>query len=210
MTTVPGAISGTRTFSTQAAMRRNEHNTLGPGRHGWKAMSDPAFALPPCLGSAARGSGQRLFVRMSQLAKEFADRVRMTWDRIDLRKDAAGPRKGRAVVPINNGLWGAHQEAQQAALSDHVIEWAGGSVKSIKKGFASAATRAGLQGVTPHVLRYTCAVHMAEGGVPMAEISQYLGHSSTDITARVYARDSSQHLLKAAKIVNFTRPGVAV
>ncbi|RUS63654.1 site-specific integrase [Pseudorhodobacter sp. E13] len=143
--------------------------------------------------------------------------LELTWDRvdldrgqIDLRKNATGPRKGRAVVPINAGLRDALQEAQQAALSDHVIEWAGGPVKSIKKGFASVATRAGLQGVTPHVLRHTCAVHMAEGGVPMAEISQYLGHSSTDITARVYARYSPQHLLKAAEIVDFTRPRVAV
>lgn len=143
--------------------------------------------------------------------------LELTWDRvdlqrgqIDLRKDANGPRKGRAVVPINNGLRVALIEARQGALSDHVIEWAGGPAKSIKKAFSSVVDRAGLKDVTPHVLRHTCAVHMAEGGVPLAEISQYLGHSSTDITAKVYARYSPQHLLKAAEIVDFARPGASV
>jgi len=39
---------------------------------------------------------------------------------------------------------------------------------------------------------------MAEAGVPMSEIAQYLGHSSTNVTERVYARFSPDYLRKAA------------
>jgi integrase len=40
---------------------------------------------------------------------------------------------------------------------------------------------------------------MAEGGVPMSEIAQYLGHSSTRVTETVYARYSPTYLRGAAK-----------
>ncbi len=46
---------------------------------------------------------------------------------------------------------------------------------------------------------------MAEAGIPMAEISQYLGHSKIEITAQVYARYSPDHLRAAADVVDFTR-----
>jgi len=57
---------------------------------------------------------------------------------------------------------------------------------------------AGLEDVSAHVLRHTAAVWMAEAGVPMDEISQYLGHSNVEITRRVYARYSPDYLRKAA------------
>jgi hypothetical protein len=44
---------------------------------------------------------------------------------------------------------------------------------------------------------------MAEDGVPMEEIAQFLGHSNVSITRRVYARFSPIYLRKAAKSVDF-------
>lgn len=138
--------------------------------------------------------------------------LELTWDRvdleraqIDLRIDPDGPRKGRAVVPINAGLRAALVEAREAALTDHVVEWAGGPVKSIRKGIVEAAKRAGVAGVSPHVFRHTAAVHMAAAGVPMSKISQYLGHSNVAITERVYARYAPDHLRDAADVLDFAR-----
>lgn len=135
----------------------------------------------------------------------------LTWERVDmdrgqinLRAGDTQTRKGRAVVPINAGLRAALQEARKAALSDYVIEWGGGPVKSIRKGIVNAAERAEIPNVSPHVFRHTAAVHMAEAGVPMSEISQYLGHSNVQVTERVYARYSPDHLRKAADVVDFT------
>lgn len=137
--------------------------------------------------------------------------LELTWDRVDLergqinlRSGDSETRKGRAVVPINAGLRAALQEAKKAALSDYVIEWAAGPVKSIRKGIVNAAARAEVPDASPHVFRHTSAVHMAEAGVPMSEISQYLGHSNVQVTERVYARYSPDHLRKAADVVDFT------
>lgn len=137
----------------------------------------------------------------------------LTWTRIDferaqvnLRADAIGPRKGRAVVPMNSTLRAALQDARQAALSEFVVEWAGKRVASIRTGFSAAVKAAGLEAVSPHVLRHTAAVHMAEAGVPMSKISQYLGHSNTMVTERIYARYSPDHMADAAAVLEFGKP----
>lgn len=136
--------------------------------------------------------------------------LQLTWDRVDLdrgqinlRADQEGPRKGRAVVPINSSLRAALTVAKEASLSDYVVEWAGGPILSIRKGFDRAVGSANLKGIGPHTLRHTAAVHMAEGGVPMSQIAQYLGHSSTAVTEKVYSRFSPEFLMGAADILDF-------
>jgi integrase len=88
--------------------------------------------------------------------------------------------------------------ARKVALTDYVIEWGGKRVLSVKKGVAAAARRAEVK-CTPHVLRHTAACLMAEAGIRMEEIAQYLGHTNTDTTRRVYARYSPEYLRDAAK-----------
>ncbi len=113
------------------------------------------------------------------------------------------PHKGRAIVPMLRTARAALLEARQGSLSDYVIEWAGKPVRSVKRGLAAAAKRAGLAKVTPHMLRHSAAVHMAEDGVSMDEIAQYLGHSNVTVTRNTYARYSPDHLRKAAAALEF-------
>jgi integrase len=112
-------------------------------------------------------------------------------------------RKGRATVPINDQLFGVLVEAKKDCLSPFVIEWGGNQVKSIKKGLKAAAVNAGLPDVSPHVLRHSAAVWLAEDGHSMSEISQFLGHSNTRITEKVYARFSPDHLRSLASSLEF-------
>jgi integrase len=143
------------------------------------------------------------------LALATAGRTRaildLTWDRVDFERGLirlsgeAGRRKGRATVPMTQEARNALLAAQEAALSDFVIEWAGKPVKRVVKGFKAACLRAGLDDVSPHVLRHTAAVWMAEAGNSMSEIAAYLGHSDSRITERVYARFSPDYLRKASK-----------
>jgi integrase len=136
--------------------------------------------------------------------------LELTWDRVDMERrliylrDPGDKvkRKGRAIVPINSTLLAALREAKQGAMSDNVIEWGGAPVKSLKRGIATAAREAKVEEVSAHVFRHTAAVWMAEAGVPMEEIGQYLGHASAEITRRVYARYSPEYLRKAADALN--------
>ncbi|MCV2869865.1 tyrosine-type recombinase/integrase [Defluviimonas sp. WL0002] len=106
-------------------------------------------------------------------------------------------------MPINNTLRAALVSAREAALSEYVVEWAGHRVQSIRRGFMTAVHNSGLKKVTQHTLRHTAAVHMAEAGVDMELIAQYLGHSNTQITRSVYARFSPDYMAKAAAALEF-------
>ncbi|WP_350310462.1 site-specific integrase [Paracoccus sp. SSJ] len=136
----------------------------------------------------------------------------LTWDRVDmdrgtinLRLDDARTRKGRAIVPINKGLMAALQHARDAALSDHVIEWGGKRVASIRKGFEGAVRRAGLRDVTLHTIRHSAAVAMVSSGIPITQVAQYLGHSNTAITFSTYGRFAPGHLTEAAEVLDFVK-----
>lgn len=138
--------------------------------------------------------------------------LELTWERVNfdagwvnLRTTDLGPRKGRATVPMNDGLRAALSHAKGAALTEYVVEWAGEPVMSIKTGFKAACTAAKLTGVTPHTLRHTAAVHLVANGTKMEKVSQYLGHSSTHVTERVYGRFAPEHLRAEAEILDFTK-----
>lgn len=134
----------------------------------------------------------------------------LTWDRVDFERgiityaDVAdgATRKGRATVPMNGMVRRELAKAKRVAMSDHVVEWSGRKVGSIKKGFAASADRAGLKGVSPHVLRHTAATWMAEAGLSMSEIARVLGHSDSSITERVYAKFSPGHLRAATSALD--------
>lgn len=140
----------------------------------------------------------------------------LTWDRVDfergiinLRLEDGATRKGRAVVPMNSGVRAALSVARDAALSDFVVEYAGGSIKSIKTGFSAAVRRAGLGRVTIHELRHTAAVTMLSAGVPIEKVGQMLGHSNLSVTYRTYARYLPQHMQDAADVLNFAEVKLA-
>jgi integrase len=135
----------------------------------------------------------------------------LTWDRcdferelIDLRNPAIKqPHKGRAIVPMTRTVKAALLSMRNGAMSEYVIEWAGKKVASVKRGLHFAAKQAGVGHVWPHLLRHSAAVHMAEDGVPMEEIAQYLGHSNVNVTRNIYARFSPDYLRKAAAALEY-------
>jgi integrase len=135
----------------------------------------------------------------------------LTWDRVDfergiinLRLADSATRKGRAVVPMNGATRAALDVAQRAALSDCVIEYGGGPVKSIRKGVQNAVTRAKLGHVRIHDLRHTAAVHMLAAGIPIEKVGQVLGHSNVGVTYSTYARFLPQHMADAVNVLDFT------
>lgn len=153
----------------------------------------------------------KLYVRLAlKTAGRRSAVLGLTWDRVDFEHKrinltvvGENNRKKRATVPIAASLLKDLKAAKEAAQTPYVIEYAGGKVLNIKKGFAAAVKRAGLEDVTPHDLRHTAAVWMAEDGVSFEEIAQYLGHSSSKVTFSVYARFSPTHLQKAAESLEF-------
>lgn len=134
----------------------------------------------------------------------------LTWDRVDFQHGTIDFRppgriqtnKRRTVVPMNSTARAALQQAYAGRLTDHVIEYNGKPVASVKKAIERLAKSTGIP-VSPHVLRHTCAVWMAQADVPMQKISQYLGHTSLTMTVSVYARYSPSFMQDAGAAAEF-------
>jgi integrase len=194
-------------------------------RHSLK-QDAPAVPLPPKprprerhltsdeakrLIDAADMPHVRLFIRLALFtAGRPSSILDLTWDRVDferglIRLDNPSrdrTAKGRALVPMAPELRGELRQAEDGALTGHVIEWAGRPIKSIKKAISRVAAKAGVERCTPYVLRKTAAVWMVEAGVPIEEVAQYLGHTTPSITFKVYGRYSPDYLRKASNAIS--------
>ena len=152
----------------------------------------------------------RLFIILAVTTAARATAIlELTWDRVDLDRGLIDLRKpgravtskGRALVPLNKTAVLALSEAHRHSTCSYVIEYHSQGIKDIRHSMQVVSRKAGVK-FTPHVLRHTAAVWMAEAGVPMSEISQYLGHKNTTVTERVYARYSPGYLRKAAEALD--------
>ena len=175
----------------QAPERRERHLTRDEFARFLAACRAPHVALYTILGvtTAARPSAI----------------LELTWDRVDLDAGMANlnpvgriqTAKRRPRVPLNAVAIEALTKAYAARQSVWVIEHGANRVQSVKKGFQAASERCGFK-VTPYMLRHTAAVWMAESGVPMSEIAQFMGHDDDRTTSKHYARFSPTYLRRAA------------
>lgn len=144
--------------------------------------------------------------------------LELTWERINFQsrqinldnpsKDRTA--KGRALVPMNELALVHLQIAKEArdagSECPFVVNYLDKKVESVRKGIAAAAKRAGIEDVTPYVLRHTAGVWMAQAGVPLAKIAEYMGHTSIETTRKNYAKFYPDHLKDAAAALEMPFP----
>ena len=126
----------------------------------------------------------------------------LTWDQIDAEKRFIRPTGGtankkRADIRIGPDLMLALGTAHMLRNGPYVVHWRGKQVASVKKGFRRAVERSGIDPVTIHDLRRTCAVWQAEKGVSIEKIAEWLG-DSVAIARKHYAKYSPDYLNEGA------------
>ena len=77
-------------------------------------------------------------------------------------------------------------------------------VGDVKRSLHTAAARANLGHVHPHMLRHTFATRLRDRGVPLDRIMELLGHSSMQMVLR-YAKARPQQLVDAIHSLNEAR-----
>jgi integrase len=106
--------------------------------------------------------------------------LQLTWNRVDFEIGTIDFRvpgrkvtkKRRAVVPISKALRPILLRAYEERTSDLVCD---NESASIWRAVKSVAKRAGVEDVSPHVLRHTAATHMLRNGVPIWTVAGILG-----------------------------------
>jgi integrase len=202
------------------ALRYGEkHNLISKAPH----IARPAAPPPKDIYITKHEAGRLLDVEMPEhlrlfiiLALTTGSRaeaiVDLTWDRVDFARklvdfrlpNVTRPMKQRMICPMNDKLLNALSEAKRKTNAEHVISWGGERIRSVKKSLAQAIKKAGLSpDVTPHVFRHSAAVWLAEAGVDMQVIAQFLGHSDHKVTERIYARYSPSYMRGPVNALDF-------
>ena len=114
-------------------------------------------------------------------------------------------KKRRPIVPIPDRLMRFLRLARARATTDHVIQIDGRPVASIKKSLATAAQRAGLKGVSAHVLRHTAITWLMQRRVPPWEVAGFVGLTMSVIES-TYGHHAPDYLETARRAAGAASP----
>jgi integrase len=136
--------------------------------------------------------------------------LELAWDRVDLAQGliylgSEHQKNGRhGSVPLNAVALDALQSRQRfGAKYCPGSPWVfcrrnGDRIENIKKSFATACRKAGLEDFHPHDLRHTCAAWLVQAGVSIREVAELLRHSNIQVTMR-YAHLAPDNVRSAVK-----------
>ncbi|MBO4169562.1 tyrosine-type recombinase/integrase [Cereibacter azotoformans] len=190
----------------------------------------PDFVLPPpsdprdvfltkdearALLAACEWPHIRLFIRIALATGGRPGAVlALKWPRVDFaagiinlrsyKPSEAEHLKKAARVPIEEDVAEDLMAAREAAQTDHVVEFRGRPMKSVRKAFATVVEKVGLdpEVITPHVLRHSAATWMAQAGVDMWQIAGFLGHRDTTMVMQVYGHHHPDYMRGASRAVS--------
>lgn len=106
-------------------------------------------------------------------------------------------RKRKASVPMSKRLRAVMETAYAGRVDPYVIGRGG----HLNEALHRVAREAGVDGVTPHVLRHTAATRMARRGVPLWIIAKVLGNTVEQVE-KVYAKHSPEMLVSAVEAIS--------
>jgi integrase len=178
----------------------------GPPRERFLDLAEieALFAAATALRTEGRGARLSRIERFIAIALYTGARrdaiLRLTWDRVDLANrliDFRDPslkitKKRRVALPISDALYPVLVRAHAEKRSTFVLDNSG----SIRSSFARVCRQAGLDDVTPHVLRHTWASQASMRGVSLTDISRVLGNTLS-VCERVYAKYQPDYLTAA-------------
>lgn len=171
----------------------------GDARDRWLTQDEIARMV---AAAEEEGRDAQMFLH---LALETAGRKQalldLTWDRVDFEtkvihlRDPAKreTKKRRASVPISSALL----PVLEAHRGTGKLFGGFDAYRAVQR----VAKRAGVVGVSPHVLRHTAATHMARRGVPLWIVAKVLGNSIL-MVEKVYAKHAPDDLRAAVDLIS--------
>jgi len=134
----------------------------------------------------------------------IAEIVMLHWGDLDLNERwvrVSGKSNKERLVPMGSYSVKALEAWRSGMPKEDDYLFQGGenghiAVRTISRIVKKAAMKAGISGVTPHMLRHSFATHMLEGGASLRALQELLGHESLSTTQR-YLTVTAEHLKKS-------------
>lgn len=190
------------------------------GRVRW-ITRDEAETLIAMAASEPRARHLAAFIRLAlNTGCRSGELLGLEWSRVDLHAalihlEAHHTKTGkRRSVPLNQGARSAIiSQARSRTERYPDTPWVffrhdGSRIQCVKRSFASACRKAGIENFLIHDLRHTCAAWLVSAGVPLTEVRDLLGHSTVRMTER-YAHLAPENVRAAVAVLdrNWSRSG---
>jgi integrase len=181
-----------------------------PSKERWLTRQEAAKLIL----AARKDRKARLYMPLFILIGIYTGRrkeaiLSLRWSQVDLNaklidfeiEGRARTKKHRGKAPIPDKLL-PHLVRARRRGSDlgPVLHISGRPIANIKKGFAAACRRAGIEGATPHTLRHTAASWLMQSRTPIPEGARYLGMSEKTL-ASTYGHHHPDWLRGAANAI---------
>lgn len=186
-----------------------------PPRDRWLTRDEAARLLRAARSSPKARGYLSLYILLGiYMGRRTQAILGLRWPQVDLDAglvDFEGgfrrSKKRRGKAPIPPRLLPHLRRARRRGTDlGHVIHKDDGDrLGGIQKCFDAAARRAGLVGVTPHVLRHTAATWLLQTGVTLWEAAGYLAMSERTLLA-TYGHHAPEYQRAAAEAIGRRRP----
>jgi integrase len=177
-------------------------------RDRWLTRKEAADLLRAARATAKARLHLPLFILLGLYTGQRKEAIlSLRWTQVDLETarinfHPAGMRrtnKRRPHVPIAPRLLPHLRRARRRGTDlGFVIHRDGRRLGDLKKGFAAACRRAGLENVSPHTLRHTAATWLMQAGTPIWEAAGFLGMTQETLE-KVYGHHHPDFLKNAAR-----------
>jgi integrase len=161
---------------------------------------------------AARTPQARLYLPLFILIGLYTGRrkeaiLSLRWPQVNLDArtinfELAGRRrtnKKRGIIPVPPRLLPHLRRAKKRGTEiGYVLHVNGDRLGDIKKGFAAACERAGIEGASPHTLKHTAATWLMQAGTDPWQAAGFLS-TSVETLLRVYGHHHPDHQREAAE-----------
>ena len=181
---------------------------IGAERDRWLTRSEAARLLRAAIPHVRR------FILLSLYTGRRATAVLdLTWTRVDLERAVirfraegeaeTNKRRGRVRIPRQLAAHLRRWHRDQGRMT-HVVMFRGERLDNIKRGIGRAAQRAGLEGVTPHVLKHTAVTWAIMSGLGVEDAAEFFD-TSPQTLRKTYWHHSPHHQERALEIVERRR-----
>jgi len=126
------------------------------------------------------------------------------WDQIDFSTasiDVKRTKSGKPrTIPMNRLAENTLRELYRARKNDEYVFWnnkEGKPIQDLKKSFKTACRNGKIGKLRFHDLRHNFATSLDENGVDIVTVSELMGHSDINLTAKRYSHPSSEHKKRA-------------
>ena len=154
-----------------------------PGKMRWLTRDEVAAVLLAALRSDKAKPYLPIFILLAVYTGRRKEAIlSLRWCQIDLdaglidfEGTARRSNKKRGLIPVPERLLPHLRRVGEGQPEmGFVLNIDGERIKDIKKGLASAAKRAGVDGVTPHVFRHTAASWLMQSGMKISKSARFL------------------------------------